>query len=71
MNQFNALYGEEPNYPPREWNIQPPASHLKPMTYPPKTSPVVAAIMVILNHCDIDNVDVDDSPSEFPVESNY
>ena len=24
MNHYNAIHGDEPNEPPREWNIQPP-----------------------------------------------
>ena len=41
INPLNALRGEEPNEPPREWNSQPPASHFKYRTSPTKTSPVV------------------------------
>ena len=70
MNQFNALNCEEPNDPPRDWNIQPPASHFKSRTSPPKTSPMVSAIMGVLNHRAIDNGDVEVHPSYFPVESN-
>ena len=29
MNQFNALHGDKPREPPREWNSQPPAAHFK------------------------------------------
>ena len=29
MNQFNALHGDKPKEPPREWNSQPPAAHFK------------------------------------------
>ena len=71
MNQFNALHGEEPNEPPREWNRHPPEAHFKSSTYPPKTSPVVLAIGVILNHRPIDNGNVEVHPSEFLVESHY
>ena len=58
MNQFNGLYGEEPNEPPREWNRKPPASHFKYRTYTPKTSPLISDITEIINHHIIDNVDV-------------
>ena len=68
--QFNFLYGEEPNEPHRECTSQSPTSHFKYRTSPPKTSPVVSAIMRRLNHRDIDNVDGEVYPSEFPVEFN-
>ena len=70
MNQFNALNVDEPTYPPREWNIQPPEYYFKSMTSPPKNSPVVSAIMVRLNHHSIDNGDVEVHPSGFPFVSN-
>ena len=41
MNQFNALHGEEPKEPPREWNSQPPAAHFKPRSSPSRTNLVV------------------------------
>ena len=69
INQFNALHGEEPNEPPREWSDQPPEDHFKLRTSPTNTSPVVSAIMGILNHYDIDNGDV--NTSDFPIEFNY
>ena len=31
-NQFNALHGDEPNKPQREWNSQPPADHFESRT---------------------------------------
>ena len=71
MNKFNALYGEEPNEPPREWNRQPPADHFKSMNSPPNTSPVVSEIMGRFDHNAIDNGDVEVQPSDFPVEFNY
>ena len=46
------------NEPPREWNIQPPAAHFKSRNSPPKTSPVISAIMGRMNHYAIDNGDV-------------
>ena len=70
MNQSNALHSGEPTDPPREWNIQHPAAHFKSRTSPPKTIPVVSAIMGRLNHHTIDNGDVEVHPSYFPVESN-
>ena len=66
MNKFNALRGNEPTKPPRERNSQPPPAHLKSRTSPPKTSPVVLAIMVRLNIHAIDNGDVEVHPSDFP-----
>ena len=70
MNQLNALHGDEPNDTPIEWNTQPPASHLKYRTYPPKTSPVVSAIMGRLNHPAIDDGGVEVHPSELRFEYN-
>ena len=70
INQFKFLHGEEPTEPPRYCNSQPPAAHLKSSTSPPKTSPVVSAIMGRLNLHAIDNGGVQVHPSEFPVESN-
>ena len=70
INQFNSLHGDEPNEPPREWNIQAPAAYFKSRTSPSKTNPTVSAIMGRLNHHDIDNSDVKVTTSEFPVESN-
>ena len=71
MNQFNVLHGEEPNEPPREWNIQPPEASFKSSTSTPKTSPLVSAIMGRLNHHAIDKGNVEVHPSYFSVESNY
>ena len=71
MNQFNALYNDEPNEPPRECNIQPTASHFKSRTSPSNTSPVVSAIMGRTNHRAIDNGDVQVHASDFPVGFNY
>ena len=70
INQFNALHGEEPNEPPREWNSQHPAGQLKPRNPLPNTIPVVSAITRILNHNSIDNGDVEVCLSDFPVEFN-
>ena len=58
MIQFNSLHDDEPNEPPRECSIQPPAAHFKYSTYNSKTSPVVSAFMGGLNHHVIDNGDV-------------
>ena len=58
MNQFNTLHGEEPTEPPQDWNRQYPAAHLKYRTYPPKTNPLVSAIMGRLNHHAIGNGNV-------------
>ena len=33
INKLNALNGDEPTDPPREWNSQPPTSHFKYSTY--------------------------------------
>ena len=46
-----------------------PSVHLKYQTSPPKTSPVVSAILGRLNHHVIDNCDVEVYPSEYPFES--
>ena len=70
MNHFNAIHGDEPTDPPREWNIQSPESHFKFRTSPPKTNTVVSAIVGILNDHTIDNGDIEVHPSEFTVESN-
>ena len=65
MSQFK-IHGDEPNDPPREWNIQPTEANFKPRTYPPKTSTVVSYIMERLNNHDIANGDADVKPSRFP-----
>ena len=70
MNQCNALHGDEPNDPPREWNRKTPAYHFKSRTSPPKTSHVFSGIMGRLNHPAIDNGDFEVQPPEFPVEYN-
>ena len=70
MNKFNALNGEEPTDPSREWNIQPIEAEFKSSTSPPKTSPVVSYITGIINHHAIYNGYVEVHPSDFPVESN-
>ena len=67
MNNFNALHGDEPNEPPRECYIQPPAAHFKSTTSPSRTNPVISAIMGKLNHHAIDNSDVKILTSESPV----
>ena len=59
------------NEPPRERNSQPPEAHFKPITSHPNTTHVVSAIVGRLNHRDIDNVNVEVHPSDYPVESNY
>ena len=69
-NQLKSLYGEEPNKPPREWNIQPQADHFKSRTSPTNTRPVVSSIMGRINHHAIDNGDVEVHSSHFPVEFN-
>ena len=68
MNLFNALYGDEPNETLREWSNQPPTAHFKSSTSCSNTSPVVSAIMGILNLHAIDNDDVKVHSSDFPVE---
>ena len=70
MNQSNALHGDEPNDPPREWNSQPTAAYFKSSTSPSKIYPVFSAIMWRLNHRTIDNGYVKVPNEEFPVESN-
>ena len=69
--KLNSLHGDVPNYPPREWNSQPPSYQSKYRTSPPKTIPVVSAITGRLNSHIIDIGDVEVHPSEFLVESNY
>ena len=71
MNQFNALHGEKPKKPPREWNSQPPAAHFKSRSSTFRTSPVVSDIMGKLNHHAINNGDIKIPTSDVPVESNY
>ena len=71
MNQFNALHGEKPKKPPREWNSQPPAANFKSRSSPSRTNPVISAIMGILNHYAIDNGDVKIPASEVPIELKY
>ena len=58
-NKSNALYGDEPAEPPREWNNQPPVVHIKYHTRHCKTSHVVLDIMGRLNHRVVDNGVVD------------
>ena len=71
MNQFNALHRDEPTYPPREWNSQPPEVHFNFRTSPPKPSPVVSYIMERLNRHYGDNGDVEVYPSWYIFESTY
>ena len=71
MDHVSPLHSDEPTDPTREWNSQPTEAHFKSSTSPPKTIPVVSAIMGRLNHHSIDNSDVDFHPSEFLAESNY
>ena len=66
-NQCNALHGEKPKEPPREWKSQPPAAHLKSRSSPSRTNSVVSAIMGKLNHHAIDNGDI---TSDVPVGSS-
>ena len=68
INQQNSLHGYEQTVTPRECNIQTPATHLKSSTSPPKTNPVVSAIMGILDTHSIYNCDVEVHPSSFPAE---
>ena len=70
MNQFNALHGEEPNEPPREWNSQPSVDLFKSITFTTKIIHVVSDIMGRINHHAIDNDDFEVHTSEFPVELN-
>ena len=51
-------------------NSQPQVDNFKSRTSPTKNSPVVSAIMGIMNNHAIDNGDVDFHPSKFPAESN-
>ena len=62
IKQFNALHGDKPTDKPREWNRQLIAVHFKYHTSPLKTSPVFSVIMGRLNHCAIDNGDVEVHP---------
>ena len=62
VNQLNALCGDEPTDPTREWNIQHHTDLLKSGTSPSKTSTVISDIMVRLNHHTIDNGDVEVQP---------
>ena len=68
MKQFNAIFGDEPTEPRREWKILPPSVHLKYPAYPPKTIPVVSAIMGRIHNIAIGNGDVEFYPSEYPFE---
>ena len=68
MDQFNALHGDEPKEPPREWNSQPPADHFKSRSSTSRTNPVVSAIIGNLYYHAIDNVDIN---SDVPVDSSY
>ena len=63
MNQFNAINGDELTETPIEWNIQPPELYFNSQNCPPKTNPVVLAIMGVLDHHFIDNGDVEVFPS--------
>ena len=71
MNNFNALHGDEPKEPPREWNSQPTSDQLKCRTSPSRTNPTISSIMRKLNHHAIDNGDVIINTSDVQVESNY
>ena len=69
MNQLNALHGNKTTDPPIYWNIQPQAVQFKSRTSPPKSSPVLSAIMDRLNHHAIDNDNFEVHISEYPFES--
>ena len=69
MKHFNSLRGNEPTEPPRERNSQPTEVHFKYCTSPPKTSPVVWAIVGRINHRAVDNGYVEIYPSYYPFES--
>ena len=71
MNQLNALHGDDPKEPPREWNNQPTADHFKSSTSPSITNPVISYIIWKLNLHAIDNGDVKIATSDFPGNSNY
>ena len=58
INQFNAIHGDEPKEPPREWNSQPTAAYFKSRTSPSRTNPVISAITGKINHHAIDNGNV-------------
>ena len=47
------------------------AAQFKSGTSPSRTNPVISYIMGKLNHNDIDNGNVKNPTSDFPVESNY
>ena len=68
MNQFNALHGDEPNEPPREWISQPPEAHFNSSTSPSNTIPVVSDIIGRLNHHSVYNGDVKAHTSYFSGE---
>ena len=68
MNQLNALLGDKPKEPPREWNIQPLAAHFKSRSSPSRTNPVISAIVGKINNHAIDNGDI---TSDVPAESRY
>ena len=70
MNQFNSLYGEEPNERPRDWNTQTSTAHFNCRTSSPKTSPVVSYLMGKLNSDAVDICDFEVHPSKFPVQLN-
>ena len=71
MKQSNILHGDYPTELTRECNSQPPVAHFKSNIFPPKTSPVVLAIMGRLTHSTIYNGNVEIYPSYFPVEYTY
>ena len=68
MNKFNAVHGNKPTDPRREWNIQPSACHFKYGIFPPKASPVVLFIIGWHTSHAIDNDDVEVHPSEYQFE---
>ena len=69
MKQFNALPGNEPTEPLREWSSQISDVHFKFLTFPLKTSLVVFSITWRLNYHDVDNGGDEVHPSECPFES--
>ena len=71
MNMLNALHGDKPKEPPREWNIQTLADYFKYRTSPSRTNSVISDIMGKLKNHAIDNGDVKITTSDVTVESSY
>ena len=70
MNQFNDIYGDEPNELPLGWIYQPPAAHFNSSTSTPNTISVVTAITGRLKQRAINNGDVRAHTSYFLVKFN-